>query len=1131
MIQPWTVKTSFQIWCRFDAATALAACRIDETPTMPEDRSPPQDTGSESKPTNKHRWREKLFIPEGRFGRGVEYTESTEDDVANFLHNGTTKAKTRPQLIPLAPRIDTTAAPRFPGATDLTQSEPVVDTYWKAKPRQNKGLRVTFQAAAPEIIGEGGDDAELPPKEVSNYLHQVTSLESHLRAEISGNFRDTKPRIARKPSPVPVDEPTFQPKLVQRTPTGLSEIFGDKTLDDRNECSDTSSYSISASPPKRKPLPPPPVPPYHTPDQRHHSPEAGHNEEHPTVSSLNGQDDVLEEHHSDQDDGISDHKLSSRLDVPLADILAGNSVTPRASPQPYSLHHETQSSNYGSQSTFPPAQTPQDLPGSRAERKIQTTPGTLPVSKAKGISLRQIAKGLGDDSLEEFDARVQRFNHLFRLGVSARTGLTNVPFVQWIRTACWWFLNGRQGLEIEVRNQSTNSSSPNPSATLKQAYVNLAKAWWIVKEITPNHPEITRFGKASFNSLRAVIQTFGDQALAEQAEIHTHVVANMRALTMSMKRNKRLPPPDLEIQRLNLHILLELPKLPSDIAGYLVNNATEFHGQGALNIPNPFFPIPIGDTDRYFNFGRMFVEISGFSDTPEQDVHLPCVLSVLRDRGEWGAQAAIASQDGQVNLVISDESSGALPWRSVQWQIKSYEMMLVVPGASETPVKMQVKFSEKDFKTLWGIWDYTQRTKKDFSIRKDEELIFERTLESFTCDDHTNFPADPVADCRLRLFERKVASSENSTEGVIHNGFRITVITPPSMKALSVVKYNIGREYPISLSMHRGALGPVLTLRVIPTSVTASPLFRQPEDLDTFRHLLSGTSNAKEDHFLPSMQLLGLFINSNRSNDDSLRFNDDSHLIASPWSKLRIVRKGVQPDSHAISPERSNNPWLIAVSDSGTLVDRLSLAQGELQIGLSTDNLNELRFLRPPQSDMTWSLLEERTSKEEMKSICMILKGMLTNTTIRTYHFPSLQNLHSFQAIVTGFSVLYDGIVSNFAIARRRSVVPVHKKWEASLARLQILKHDRRVQLVGFFKDFSHGTCMNFILKVTDFLEIFSKSGLHFLRIVDAKFALPKRLDDESRDFVCLDTPEYPSEHDDITVGFDNEDGMSKKPK
>ena len=71
---------------------------------------------------------------------------------------------------------------------------------------------------------------------------------------------------------------------------------------------------------------------------------------------------------------------------------------------------------------------------------------------------------------------------------------------------------------------------------------------------------------------------------------------------------------------------------------------------------------------------------------------------------------------------------------------------------------------------------------------------------------------------------------------------------------------------------------------------------------------------------------------------------------------------------------------------------------------------------------------------------------------------------------------------------------------------------------------------MNFALKSTDIFETSSRSGKYSLRIVDAKFAMPKARGEEEgsvgHEFVCLDMPEYPGEHDNITILFDTESGM-----
>lgn len=105
-------------------------------------------------------------------------------------------------------------------------------------------------------------------------------------------------------------------------------------------------------------------------------------------------------------------------------------------------------------------------------------------------------------------------------------------------------------------------------------------------------------------------------------------------------------------------------------------------------------------------------------------------------------------------------------------------------------------------------------------------------------------------------------------------------------------------------------------------------------------------------------------------------------------------------------------------------------------------------------------------------------------------------------------------------------MVPIYKKWEASLARVQIVRQEKVVQLLAFFGEFQHGTCMNFVLKGTDIMESFGRSGKFGIRMVDAKFALPKKDEDPSSNFVCLDMPEYPIEHDDIAISFDTESGM-----
>ena len=120
-------------------------------------------------------------------------------------------------------------------------------------------------------------------------------------------------------------------------------------------------------------------------------------------------------------------------------------------------------------------------------------------------------------------------------------------------------------------------------------------------------------------------------------------------------------------------------------------------------------------------------------------------------------------------------------------------------------------------------------------------------------------------------------------------------------------------------------------------------------------------------------------------------------------------------------------------------------------------------------------------------------------------------------------------MASSFGISRRRMVVPIYKRWEATTVRLQVVQQASIIQILAFFQDFSHGECMAWVVKNTDVLEAFSKGGKAGLKFADAKFPLPKGEEDQTRSFVCLDMPEYPGEHDDIVVMFDSERGKLRR--
>ena len=114
-------------------------------------------------------------------------------------------------------------------------------------------------------------------------------------------------------------------------------------------------------------------------------------------------------------------------------------------------------------------------------------------------------------------------------------------------------------------------------------------------------------------------------------------------------------------------------------------------------------------------------------------------------------------------------------------------------------------------------------------------------------------------------------------------------------------------------------------------------------------------------------------------------------------------------------------------------------------------------------------------------------------------------------------------------------VVPIHHKWQASKVRLQIVTKHSIVQVLAFMEDFSHADAMCFQVKSTDTFESVkgdSKGKKWAVKMKDAKFSLPAQEKGEAegedlvrRRFVNQEGLDYAEEHDDITIGFDTEEG------
>ncbi len=261
------------------------------------------------------------------------------------------------------------------------------------------------------------------------------------------------------------------------------------------------------------------------------------------------------------------------------------------------------------------------------------------------------------------------------------------------------------------------------------------------------------------------------------------------------------------------------------------------------------------------------------------------------------------------------------------------------------------------------------------------------------------------------------------------------------------------------------------------------------------------------------------------------------------WSKLGVTssQREEHDANHQMSdPFPSNGLRIIARHTAGCITDRLNLAKGELLIRLPCTATPAIQILREPQEDMTMSIDTRNSPPHVSDGVTELLNTVRSSSTIRTFTFPTFDDLHSFQTALTGQTVRYDGTAALLTIARRMMVVPIYKKWEATRVRLQLVARSTVVQVLAFMEGFSHADALCFQVKSTDNFETIKGDGKGkkwAVRLVDAKFTLPNQETKEKgeadisveekvrRRFVNLEGLEYMSEHDDITIGFDTAEG------
>ncbi|KAF4542517.1 hypothetical protein BFW01_g6866 [Lasiodiplodia theobromae] len=747
----------------------------------------------------------------------------------------------------------------------------------------------------------------------------------------------------------------------------------------------------------------------------------------------------------------------------------------------------------------------------------------------------------GDAALDDFAERVEHMRGVFKLTAEVKKSVDSYAPMTWMRAAIWWFLKGRSGLEVMIRNRPRGQTQEQQLLT--QAHVDLAKTWWILTEVLDNHPGIRKFGKLGAQADKA--RAAGDEEMTEFFEIQESTLSSLKGLLISVSRNNVMPPENALIQGQNQDIWVNYPTFTPDVEAVLGGKSKSIVVDTANRPINPRSVMPLSDTKEDFCYGRIFVNV-GLSSEDDDDlsgISLPAVLTILRPHNDWNVKIGLCSQTDLLTCAVQGDPKKGLTWANVKWKTGTRGLSIRLPRG----FTLNVDLEEKDYRMLWGIFDYTRQVEASMNTRQDEQCIHEVTVRDLQYKDPQNpsaFPPDRIKRCKVRIFEKFVMVNEGTGQRKLHRGYRLLMITSPRSKTLSTVSHEFTGKRPIIFEFRSDpgdANIPLMMLRIREEGkkiCTAIMSFNDTRERVQLFQILNGLM-VGPDEFCPAQVPLKGYLVEQVGMKEVFSAGHDI-VKKMQWQDVKVLNK--EPDDPEVEVPQtilSEELRVITRHACGSITDRMNLGPGEMLVRLDNSGNPDIHFLRFPQDDATAAVDAKRADTHVPDAIADFLRTIKTSPTIRSYCFKDHEAMHRFQQAVTGFEVKYDGIAATLAISRRRMVVPIYKRWEAQTVRLQILQQAGTFQFCAYMEDFSHADAMNFQIKSMDLFEKIElkgskgERGRYGLRMVDAKFWLPperKRdngpvdeVEQAKRRFACLDMPEYPGEHDDITLGFETE--------
>lgn len=896
------------------------------------------------KQSRRERFRDRLLKTLDKADKPKTKQDERDENLDDFLKSDgdTLPIHPSPSQKPI-PRLSVSSSPRWPGAHDtvadvnigqLAGDQQDTTPALPPRPRRRKGLSVRFSDSVPQIIGEGGDEAEAPTIWISRRRQaQISASPSALDGDLGPREASKTDTYSAVDAQLPTVDPArgeSRPRILVRAPTGLGNGTFESDAMLRSRSLKTAEYDLSLGGSDLAPT--------------NIQPESGLL----LFSKARLDRTMLEEEARTLTSGIR-RPSPERPALQQDEALPSKYLDERAASSTAPYAHQGHSPNASSTHLSPYGQSPStSRPSSSSSQKSMTDRSTFqeltevregskhvrppkPAIIQRKPLPRPTTAVFKEDALGNFRLHARRYHGLFVLSAENTKPGVDASLSRWVRAAGWWFLTAETNFKLLRKDvdEGLNILQLTASRRHMQAMVDLAKTIWIVEDIVQEYAKTECLDLSTAESVEGLIQSNPLSRFARTLQYWQDLSKQVGGLVASACRNGFLTSTS-ESQPLSpgidSTIWINYPVSASGIDSWFRSANPSWVEMD--DTVTPIEPLdlakvfPLKSTSIIFRIRSMFCHTFGGFQSDHQSPKVPCILTIGRHIGSYALVLFISSQDHSINVVIETD-----PVRGDGMAWLKAESSVLFSFADE--FQFGVQLQPADYVHLKELYDLAVRastaTLRSASARINvgERSIFRcttRTFERRSSERDGSFPyAGEQKDCEIILFEKFEVIKAASTTREARRGLRLSVVLSASASNLGVLDVHLGGDKPILLHSAHEYNPPLVEIMESQHTLLLIQ-FSQSRDFNKFYELLASLDySAVEKNPHNHLPLHSFSI-------EPTSLDGKEFLKGAAWRSVHITRGIVptQQSSHATNTLNSPDVNICSYSSHGNFANRLS---------------------------------------------------------------------------------------------------------------------------------------------------------------------------------------------------------------